>query len=952
MQLSGMEPASLEGLGPTPSASRILKGATSIACLLILFHVGPQAATAQDCLEVRVVDPSGAVVPTATVTIRERSQPTDDAGVATFCNLGEGPHSLTVTAPDLQAASRTVGEGTGRVTVALQLLAVTEDVMVVGSRIEGREPLDSPVPVELVVGETLRNSGHVETGRALQMLAPSFNFQSSAITDGTDSVRPATLRGMGPDQVLVLVNGKRRHNSALLHVLDSVGRGTAGTDMNAIPLAAIERIEVLRDGAAAQYGSDAIGGVINLVLKREAGFSSDTTWGQTYQGDGDTFTHSMNGGIAKDNGAFLNLTYERRDRGHTNRAGAWGWPFYNPVECAEGQQPSTTGFCLDSRESTVNRNVIRLGDADSDHHSVYYNGSVPIGERVSFYSFGGFSTRDNSSPGFYRVPFVFNPRIVYEIHPEGFLPFIETAVEDMSFAAGIDWETRDGWTFDLSVNHGRNTFDFMITNSNNASYGTASPTEADAGGLRFDQTTLNFDISRLFEATGRTTNLAFGGEFRRDGYGIRPGAPVSYLHCLDDPNSDKANCRPDAPPGIQVFPGYRPSDEADASRTNTAAYLDLEWIFGGKFTLGTAGRFERYSDFGSTINGKLSARYDFTPAFAVRGGINTGFRAPSLHQLHYSKIDTLSVESESGESVLAEVGTFPNTSAIVQALEVPSLKQETSLNFSGGLVARFGPAAFLTVDAFRVAVDDRIVMSANFSADAVQATAPTVAQVMRDSRIQGAQFFANAAQTVTSGIEFTLSSAHAFRNGGVIDLGFSGAHFDTTLEGDLGFPSGLARISDVLFAPADRAIIEDFQPSTRLQGTAEYRLGRIRFGGGLRYFGSYTLWDQLGLISRSQNQEFSPKTVTDVHFAVRLSSFCELTVGAHNLFNVYPDRNQFNDLFGTFLSDIAGAPFSNFTDQSGSVIPGTESHGIFPYARTAPFGINGGYYYSRISFRF
>lgn len=870
--------------------------------------------------------------------------------MANFCQLGPGPHSVSVTAPGMQSASRDFGGSAGLITFNLELGIVSEDIVVVGTRTEGREPLESPVPVELVLGERLRSTGHVETGRALQMLSPSFNFQSSAITDGTDSVRPATLRGLGPDQVLVLVNGKRRHNSALMHVLDTVGRGTAGTDMNAIPLAAIERIEVLRDGASAQYGSDAIAGVINLVLKQEPGTTIDSSWGQTYRGDGDVFTESVNHGWANDEGAYLNMTYEFRDRGFTNRAGAWGWPFYLPAECGAGAQPSSTGFCLDPREETVDRHVIQLGDADSRHHSGYYNASVPMGDRVNFYSFGGFSTRANSSPGFYRVPFIFDERIVYEIHPEGFLPSIETDVEDLSFAAGIDWETRSGWLFDVSVNHGRNTFDFLISNSNNASYGVNSPTEADAGGLRFNQTTFNFDVSRLFEQTGRTTNLAFGAEFRRDGYGIRAGVPVSYLHCLDDPNSDKASCRAAAPPGIQVFPGYRPTDEADASRTNTGAYVDLEWVFDSRFTLGTAGRFERYSDFGSTLNGKLSARFDVNRALALRGGVNTGFRAPSLHQLHYSKIDTLSVESPDGSTVLAEVGTFPNNSAIVNALAVPPLKEETSVNFSGGAVVKMGPTAALTVDAFRVTVNDRIVMSANFTADAVEATAPSVAAVMRDTRIQGAQFFANAAQTATSGVEFTFNSAHTLGRG-LLDWGVSMSYFDTALEGDLEFPSSLAPIAGVLFEDADRAIIEDFQPSTRLQGTAEYSIGRVRFGGGARYFGSYTLWDQLGLIARSQNQTFSPETITDVHFAVRLGKSFELMVGANNLFNVYPDMNEFNDLFGTFLSDIAGAPFSNITNRNGEVIPGTESHGIFPYARTAPFGINGGYYFARLTFR-
>ena len=944
-----------EGLRTTEGVMRFvssLLGRFAVAALLLLAGILSPAALAQDCLSIRVVDPSGAPVATATVTIGADEQPTDDAGVAYFCGLGDGPHSVTVAAPNLRAAAQTVARSVGSVTITLRLEAVSEEVVVVGTRGEGREPLSSPVPVELVPGERLHNSGHVETGRALQMLVPSFNFQSSAITDGTDSVRPATLRGLGPDQVLVLVNGKRRHNSALLHVLDSVGRGTAGTDMNAIPIAAIERIEVLRDGASAQYGSDAIAGVINLVLKNTPGFSIDSSWGQTYRGDGDVFTNSLHGGFANENGAFLNLTFETRNRGHTNRSGAWGWPFYLPVSCGPGESPSSTGFCLDPRESTVGRHVIQLGDAETDHYAAYYNASVPLGDKLNFYSFGGFSTRDNSSPGFYRVPFIFDERIVYEHHPEGFLPFINTDVDDLSFAAGIDWTTDAGWAFDLSVNHGRNEFDFLITNSNNASYGINSPTRADAGGLRFDQTTFNFDVARLFAYGGRTMNVALGGEFRRDGYGIRAGEPVSYLHCLDDPASDKSACRPGAPPGIQVFPGYRPNDEVAASRTNAAAYLDLEWLFGGKFMVGAAGRFERYSDFGATLNGKLSLRYDFTPSFALRGGVNTGFRAPLLHQLHYSKIDTLSVESEDGSTVLAEVGTFPNDSVIVQALEVPPLTEETSLNVSAGIVAKMGRSASFTADVFRVQVDDRIVLSANFTAADVAGAAPSVVQIMNDTRISGAQFFANAAETVTSGVEFTLNSVHAFRNGGVFDWGLSGSYFDTNLEGDLRFPGSLSAIKDVLFAPADRAIIEDFQPNTRLQATAEHRIGPLRYGAGLRYFGSYTLWDSLGLIGKSQHQTFGGEWLTDVHFAVRLMKDTELLVGANNLLNTYPDRNRFNDLFGTFLSDLAGTPFSNITDRNGNVIPGTESHGIFPYARTSPFGINGAYYYVRLSIRF
>ena len=341
-----------------------------------------------------------------------------------------------------------------------------------------------------------------------------------------------------PDQTLVLVNGKRRHNSALIHVNTSVGRGTAGTDMNAIPIAAIERIEVLRDGAAAQYGSDAIAGVINLVLKSTPGFAMDTTWGQTFAGDGDTFMHSMHGGWANASGGFLNLTFETRLRGRTNRAGWSARTQYPLVDCAldapyaigvgaGNPGAGTPGRCFDPREYTFYRKNFRVGDADSEQYSVYYNAGIPIGKRATLYSFGGWTQRDNQSTGFYRRANVSNT--VTEFYPDGFLPEINTAVSDISFAVGIDFATVSGWNLDLSVNHGRNAFDFLITNSNNATYGTNSPRQADSGGPRFDQTAFNLDVSRQFEAAGRTTNLAFGTELRQDSYRIRAGEPFSYL---------------------------------------------------------------------------------------------------------------------------------------------------------------------------------------------------------------------------------------------------------------------------------------------------------------------------------------------------------------------------------------------------------------------------------------
>ena len=747
-----------------------------------LFSVG---SVAGQCLNVLVLDPLAAPLTAATVTVGDQQQSTDDSGVAIFCDLGAGPHWIMVAAPGFQLHEESVQQSEGRITVTLQLRLLTEELVVVGTRAEGRDTLESMVPVEVVVGEGLRRSGQLETGRALQMLAPSFNFSSSTISDGTDALRPATLRGLGPDQTLVLVNGKRRHNSALLHVNTSVGRGTAGTDMNAVPIGAIKRIEVLRDGAAAQYGSDAIAGVINIVLKDRPGFSMDTSWGQTYAGDGDIFTHSMHQGFAFGDDGFLNLTFDTRHRDRTNRAGLSAQPQYPLISC-DPVQPyaivngaGSPGNCFDPREYDFRRKNFRIGDADSEQYGVYYNTGIPVGETASFYSFGGFSVRDNNSAGFYRR--ANQNRTVLQFYPDGFLPEINTDVNDLSLAAGVRWKMNSGWNYDLSLNHGRNKFNFFISNSNNASYGTASPREADAGGPEFDQTTLNFDVSRLFEYSSRTMNLAFGGEFRRDGYGIRPGEPVSYLNCKDDPNADPSACVAGVPAGIQVFPGFQAA--VAESRTNTATYADLEWTFNNQVSFGTAGRFERYSDFGSTLNGKLSTRYDFAPEFALRGSVNTGFRAPSLHQLYFTNVSTQFVLGPGGDLVPVEVGTLRNDSSAAQALGIPQLKEETSTNFSGGIVARMTDTASLTLDAFRVTVDDRIVISGRFNESTLRSSAPDVADALLAGGTNSAQFFTNAAQTKTSGVEFSFNSVHFWSNGSLLDLRISGMYADTKLEG-------------------------------------------------------------------------------------------------------------------------------------------------------------------------
>ena len=607
-----------------------------VAILLGLASGIPMIANAET-LKVIVQDQNGNAIPEAKVQIGSEAQTTDESGNATFSDI-TGTQSLTVTAIGFSSKRLNTTAGQTEVTVVLAPIQTVDAVVVVGTRSIGRRVLQAPVPIEVVNREQLSLTGQSETGRVLQMLVPSFNFSSSTISDGTDALRPATLRGLGPDQTLVLVNGKRRHKSALLHVNTSVGRGTAGTDFNAIPSAAIERIEVLRDGAAAQYGSDAIAGVINIVLKDDVDTgNADIYWGQTYEGDGDTWNGNANYGMKVGDSGFLNLTAEWRDRDRTNRAGLTGERQYDWVDVDPGRPADNTletenddgtvnekPVWFDSREYTFERQNFRIGDADSSQKVGFYNFGLPLAEGLELYSFGGYSSRQNNSAGFYRRANQ-AARTVTEIYPDGFLPEINTDIGDTSLALGMAWthESTD-LNVDVSINHGLNTFNFLISNSLNASYGPSSPTSADAGGFELSQTVFNLDVTYPLDYQASLINLAGGIEFRREGYGIHAGEPLSWINAGLGVDG--------AAGGIQVFPGFRPDNEVDETRTNIAGYADFESYLSGQpgtgLLVGAAVRGEQYSDFGATVTGKATARYDVTQQVAVRAAGSTGFRAP------------------------------------------------------------------------------------------------------------------------------------------------------------------------------------------------------------------------------------------------------------------------------------------------------------------------------------
>ena len=917
-----------------------------VAILFGIVSAIPMTASAE-ALKVVVQDQNGNAIPEAKAQIGNQEQTTDDSGAAMFSDV-TGLESLTIIAIGFSSKRINIAAGQTEATVTLAPIQTIESVVVVGTRSIGRRALQAPVPIEVVNREQLSLTGQSETGRVLQMLVPSFNFSSSTISDGTDALRPATLRGLGPDQTLVLVNGKRRHKSALLHVNTSVGRGTAGTDFNAIPAAAIERIEVLRDGAAAQYGSDAIAGVINIVLKDDVDTGdADIYWGQAYEGGGDTWNGNANYGMKVGESGFLNLTAEWRERARTNRAGLTGERQYNWIDVDPGRPADKVleienddgtvtekPVWFDSREYTFERQNFRIGDSDSSQKVGFYNFGLPLAEGLEVYSFGGHSSRQNNSAGFYRRANQAS-RTVTEIHPDGFLPEINTDIGDTSLALGLAWthETTD-LNVDVSVNHGLNTFDFFISNSLNASYGASSPTSADAGGFELSQTAFNLDVTYPFDYQSSLVNLAGGIEFRRQGYGIHAGEPLSWINA--------GLGVPGASGGIQVFPGFRPDNEVDESRTNIAGYADFESYLSGQpgtgLLVGAAVRGEQYSDFGATVTGKATARYDLTKQVAVRTAGSTGFRAPSLQQLYFNNISTqfkvdaddIDGDGNTTELIALEVGTFRNDSDAARALGIPELKEETAFNVSGGFVLKPLEKLWFTVDGFLIQINDRIVLSGSFSADKVKGLAAAGAS--------SAQVFTNVAQTRTQGVDVAAGYLHAFENESLLNLKVALTWADTEVIGEVDAPEILVGLEDTLFPSQERSMIEEWQPNTRINIGADYIIGDLTIGGALRYFGSYTVQEGSG--DDPARQTYGGKWLTDIQSNYQLNEGLSLTIGANNLFDQLPDLNE-----------IGQSRAGTLTDSTGHVI--VDSPGVFTYSRrSAPFGFNGGLYYAKLSYSF
>jgi len=798
-----------------------------------------------------------------------------------------------------------------------QLDAVT----VTGSRVQGRTAEETAAPVDIIGQEELANTGAMEVGQALQLLEPSFNFSRTTVSDGTDVMRPATLRALGPDQVLVLVNGKRRHQQALVNVQQTIARGSAGTDLNAIPVSAIERIEVLRDGAAAQYGSDAIAGVINIILKNQTDHTDVSIMGgETFKGDGRVLHGSVNTGFALGDSGFINLTAEYRDRGETNRAGKattnlLGW--YDQAQFDAGRRDVK----------------LHLGDADTKDAYLWMNGEYPIGAGA-LYWFGGLSRREGDSFGFYRGPH--DNRTIPQIYPDGFLPNIITTVDDASLAVGYRGPLSDNWDWDVSINHGRNKFAFEERSTANVSWYyepkpgggiyAETPTSADTGALEFRQTTFNLDFSGQVPGfNGNPLYLATGFEWRKDQYLMEAGDPVSYTYGrTNDPSVPIFGQTGDpASSGTQGFPGFTPATEVDDGRRSMAVYLDAETNLTQKLLLGAAVRYEDYSDFGNTTKGKLSLRYDANDVFAFRGTISTGFRAPSVQQAFFSQVST-----NLNGGVLTEVLTARNNSDVARALGIPALKEETSFSKSFGIVFKPIENFSITADIFRIDIEDRLVYSEGITpestgtdglpCDAGNTNCP-IARALAPFRAGVVQFFTNAIDTSTTGLDIVANASHKLKNGSNLNL-TALFHFNKTEVTDVHSESPIIPESSI-FGTVQETLIEKGQPREHhvLQGVWsddkwEVTVRENYFGevSGLG-FGPY---------------EADGKWLADLAVVYKFTDKIKLPIGGNNIFDVYPTKWDPN----------AGFPFP----QLGFVY-GWE---------TMPFGMNGGSYYARLDFRF
>lgn len=841
------------------------------------------AALAQQTLKGKVVNANdGSPLIGVTVAVKGTTQGTitNEAGEFTIGNV-KIPATLVFNSIGFENQSLAINSANEEIVVQLkESAAVLNDVVVVGSRFAQRTAMTTPVPVDVISSADLISSGQPTVDKMLTYRVPAYNSTQQTISDATAHFDPADLRGLGPSRTLVLINGKRKNASSLVYINDTPGKGEVGVDMKSIPAYAIERIEVLRDGASAQYGSDAIAGVINVILKKNVDYTTLNLFGgATSKGDGGSMGFNLNTGtsIGK-NGGFLNITADYADQKETNRAGS---PGQDELFGVMANDP-TWGTWLKANPSLG----MKVGQPNMTTRDVFYNLTLPLGEKgFELYSFGGLTYRKGKSYALYRTPYwVPDPYNIFHAAGtayNGFGPSFETDIQDHTIAVGGRGESQ-GWKYDISVMNGANSVDYTVANSLNRSMGAASPTTFHPGGYSFASTVTNVDLGKQFSKL----LLGLGTEFRTENFIAITGEEASYIGG-----------------GAQSFPGVQPSNAVNAKRYNVGFYLDLSYDITKDFLIGGTARHEKYSDFGNNFSWKINGRYKMLDdKLVIRASYSTGFRAPSLHQIYMSNVQTLL----SGGTI-SNQGTFNNESAVVRSLGVEKLKAEEAQNFTAGITLNPTNKFNLAVDYYDIKVNNRIVYSSSIASSD---TNTAVGKILKQYSVTIIKFFANAINTRSKGVDVVASYSNIALGSGKLGIMASANFNHNELDANITTPAPIAASNAELFDRKEQSRILTARPNSKIILGLNYNVGNLRVALNNTRFGSVK-WQHvdnglnafLGHDDAYFDQVFAAKIITDLNLEYKFSKTIGATIAVNNLFNVYPDPI---DAKGDFVTTLGG----------------------------------------------
>jgi len=857
--------------------------------LAILLAFSPLSIYAQETISGTVFESnSDSPLPGANVIVKGTTTGTtsDFNGEFSF-NVTGFPVTLEVSSVGFESIEMIVSSSE-KVTVSLKGGVALDEVVIIGNRSKPRTILDSPVPIDVIGVDELKSSGQPTVDKMLTYKVPSFNSTNQTISDATAHFDPADLRGLGPSRTLVLVNGKRKNQSALVYINDTPGKGEVGVDLKSVPAAAIERIEVLRDGASAQYGSDAIAGVINMVLKKNVEYTTiNTNAGVTTEGDGFNFGVDFNTAVnIGDNGGYLNLTLGYYDQEETNRAGEPGGDgLFGVVFGDDAILNGTHPWLVENPDMGMT-----VGQPSYNKFDAFFNVGLPFKSgNGEAYAFGGVAARKGTSFALYRAPYwVPDPHnLLHAVGTEyqGFQPTFETDVVDNNFTVGAKWKMH-GFDIDLSGTHGRNGVRYEVNNSLNPALGASSPTSFDVGGYAFSNNLANLDISQNF---GKI-NLAFGAEIKEERFRATAGQPESYIGG-----------------GVQSFPGLQPGNALTAKRDNYGIYGDVEFEPSEKFLLGAAVRYEDFSDFGENTSWKVNGRYSLNKG-AIRASYGTGFRAPSLHQIYLSNIQTL----VSGNTI-SNQGTFNNVDPVIRdGLGVPQLTAETSENVSAGFTLKPVNNLSLSVDYYNVKVDNRVLFTGEigYIDGSVGNPQNPVEDILEANSITSLKFFVNAVDTETSGIDLVANYRNIELGNGTLgatlaanfnETKITSKDIDPATDGlQLEAPGILGANGYDIFNRKEQSRITSSRPKSKVLLGLDYDVNKWNFNFNNTYFGEVT-WQHAS--TPANDQTFTGKVITDLIISYDFSDKISARIAINNLLDVYPDVI---DTKGDFVTDLGG----------------------------------------------